>query len=106
MRSELLPDGFHSRTARKEHQCYGDGSVSHRHADDCPKAIVPGMGSIEYYVDTPAYQSGSRITTECYRRWWLHAGDEAADDACECCHGDCDPGDCPGCPLDAALLDA
>ena len=66
-----MPDGFTWRTARKEHNCKGDGSASHRHAEDCPQTIQPGMGYVEYYGDTPAYQSGTRITAECYRRWWL-----------------------------------
>jgi hypothetical protein len=71
-----MPDGFFWRTARKEHKCKGDGSTSHRHAANCPLVIRAGEDYVEYYGDTPAYQSGSRITVPCFREWWP---DEARD---------------------------
>jgi hypothetical protein len=57
------------RTARKTYQCAGDGSASHRHADDCPRIIVPGVRHIEYVGEAAAYQSGSRHSMACALRF-------------------------------------
>lgn len=53
------------RTARKTHQCEGDGSASHRHADDCPRVIYPGVRYVEYVGEAAAFQSGSRHSMTC-----------------------------------------
>lgn len=62
--------GLILRVARKQYGCNGDGSASHRHADDCTRIIFPREFYVEYVGDVPAYQSGSRITEECCREFW------------------------------------
>jgi len=60
-----MEEGLMLRTARKSHMCAGDGSASHRHAEDCPRRIVPGTKYIECFWSTPAFQSGTRVSMAC-----------------------------------------
>jgi hypothetical protein len=65
-----LENGLMFRTARKTHRCNGDGSASHRHAVDCAREIQPGEQYVECFWDTPAYQSGSRVSMACARAFY------------------------------------
>lgn len=58
------------RHARKQYECCGDGSAGRRHARDCPGVILPGEKHFEYLGETPAYQSGPRLTLACAREFW------------------------------------
>ena len=58
-------DGLIPRTARKAWTCEGDGSASHRHADDCPHTIAPGQRYVECLWEAPAYASGTRVSMPC-----------------------------------------
>ena len=58
------------RTARKNYDCDGDGSASHRHAPTCPKVICAGERYVECFWESPAYSSGSRKSLACAKAFY------------------------------------
>ena len=65
-------EGCIERTARKHYSCVGSGSrdiVRYPHASDCPQSINPGERYVEFLGESPAYESGSRHTLACARRY-------------------------------------
>ena len=55
------------RTARKAHDCAGDGRATPNHADGCPspQSIQPGSRYVEYIGESGLYQSGSAHSMPC-----------------------------------------
>lgn len=72
--SQLFEDteGLLLRTARKDWPCVGDGSWKSRHTPDC-EGIKEGESYVECVWETPAYQSGARVSLACAEAFYTDA---------------------------------